>query len=91
MKAVLIALTVMASQIGFAQGLANGSFEGNGLWKSDKSVVRGQYTVKTVISGNSIEANYNRGEHGSYKWKFETKQTQAGFFDVMSKGKKIFI
>lgn len=89
MKAVLIALMVLVFESSFAQVLADGSYEGSGLWKSSKAAIRGEYKTTTVISGRTIEAKYDMGEQGQPTWKFDMQETSPGFFDVISKGKKV--
>lgn len=86
MKYLLIALFALSAQSALAASgtpLPDGSFKGEGHWKSQKT--QGAYRAETQIRGDKIEAKYDSSQ-GKFQWSFETRQKANGFFSVLAEG-----
>lgn len=85
MKYVLLTLTALALNTlsAHAASLPEGSYKGEGLWRSAKS--QGTYTAETKIEGAKIESSY-KGEDGAFAFTIELKAETNGFYRVISQG-----
>jgi hypothetical protein len=80
--AVIFGTALMTlNPLAHAASLPDGSFKGEGLWKSQK--VNGTYEVQSEINGQSISSTYKLPDGSTKKWKVEMRATENGFFDVM--------
>lgn len=85
MKKVVIIATVFMTIGSISQAaLPEGSFQGRGLWKSEKQ--EGRYEVRSEIQGQSIATTYTLPDGSTKAWNMEMKATENGFFEVRSGG-----
>ena len=86
-KTIAFLTVVMAYSISFAHGLTEGSYTGNGLWKSNTA--KGNYQASTDIGKKTIQAKYVLAGGTTLEWNFDILESANGFFDVISHGKKL--
>ena len=86
-KAAAILALVMSSQMTWAHGLTAGHYTGQGLSKSLKT--KGVYATTVDVSDKSVKASYVLADGSTRTWDISFQETAAGFFNVLSEGKKL--
>ncbi len=88
MKLLLTQISLLMS-VGLAQAstLTNGQYQGHGGWKAEDGT--GSYQVKTNITDDEIETQYELADKSTKNWVFRMKESQNKFFTVETNGLKI--
>lgn len=86
-KAMAVTALVLSSQITWAHGLTVGHYSGQGLSKTVKA--KGVYTTTVNVTDKSVEASYQMTDGSNQTWNISLQDTAAGFFNVLSGGKKL--
>ena len=89
MKSALIIATALMTinTLGFAASLPDGTFKGDGLWKSQK--LSGEYEVSSEIRGQTVSSTYKLPDGSTKQFAMEMRPTENGFFDLVSNTKLV--
>lgn len=85
-KVIATTVFLILSQTALANHLSEGQFQGKGIWK--KVSTRGDYQVRTEITGNQVATTYTLPDGKSKNWEFmmDEDENSNGFFKVVSQG-----
>lgn len=81
---LLLATTILLSQLSYAHSLREGAYFGNGLWHSDREA--GVYRTNTIIEKTEIKTKYQLLDGTLKQWNFQIKDSSNGFFEISSQG-----
>ncbi len=88
MKSIMSFLTlVLASQLSYSHTLPEGTYQGQGIWKSASE--GGNYTNTTVISKDQIKTHYKLTDGSYLDWDFTLSNETNNFFDITIEGQKV--
>jgi len=81
-----LALSTLTSMATYANSIPEGTFKGQGLWKSETKT--GKYEVSTTIVGDTIKTSYTWENHDQFEFEFQTHDLANGFFEIQIDGHK---
>ncbi len=85
-QVIALTLTIL-SNVALAGSFPEGTFSGQGSWKSESQ--KGAYTVETKIVGNIVQTEYVLPDGTEREWTFEMVPTTNGLFKVKTAGVEV--